>query len=65
MTQCKRKITKEMYGRAVQNGGQLTREDYWNVFNESDVMGYGVYNERLAEEEGNYYVTFNRGSSAD
>lgn len=60
---CKRKITKEMYDRAV--NGSLSRDDYLKVFDESDRMGYGIYGDKVHEENGEYYVSFEMGDSCD
>ena len=60
---CKREITKEMYDRAV--NGRLSREDYLKVFDESDRMGYGIYDDTVHEKDGEYYVSFEMGDSCD
>lgn len=55
----KREITKEQYERATQE------HDARGIFTDSEVMGYGVYGTKYAEENGKYYVTYSLGSSCD
>ena len=62
---CRRKLTKEQYDRAANNNMCLTKEDYLNVFTESEIMGYGVYSEKIIEEDGEYYIQFLLGSTCD
>lgn len=65
MTEHRRKIEKDVYDRAMNNGRSLTREDYGKVFDAAELMGYGVYGERVYEENGEYFVWFQMGSSCD
>ncbi len=63
MRSCTRKITKEMYDRAI--NGFLAHEDYLKVFDESDRIGYGIYADKVVEKDGEYYVSFEMGDSCD
>ena len=61
MTECKKKVTEEQ-ARAI-----IDRNDWTGVFSMAEYIGYGVYGERLRQDEetGEYYVTFSMGSSCD
>lgn len=62
----KREITKEIYDRAMMNNKHIVTKEDWNtVFTISESCGYGIYGYDLIEEDGKYYVLFNRGSSCD
>lgn len=54
-----REITKEQYKRVI--------EDHVaeGIFTDSEVMGYGVYEEEYYEKDGKYFVDFSLGSSCD
>lgn len=65
MRNIKREISKEIYDRAMANHGQITKDDTDSVYSISEVMGYGVYSERVLEEDGKYYVSFQMGDSCD
>lgn len=65
MTEHRRKISKEIYDRAKERKGCLTREDYGKVFDDTELMGYGVYGARAYEENGEFFVWFQMGSSCD
>ena len=65
MTKYTRKITKEQYDRAMLNKGFITKEDEKDIFSISELCGYGVYMPRAIEHHGEYYVSFNLGSSCD
>lgn len=54
-----RKITEEQYNRAV------NEHDVEGIFTQQEVCGYGVYNERFYQADGEYFVTFQMGSSCD
>lgn len=60
-----RKITKEQYDRAQEHHGMLAREDRVDVFTESERCGYGVSWPMTYEDDGEYYVRFELGSSCD
>lgn len=61
MRDCKKKITEE------QARNIIDRNDWSGIFEAWEVMGYGVYEERLRkdEETGEYYVEYSRGDSCD
>lgn len=61
MTSCKRTITKEQYDKLV------NEHDSTDIFSQSEVCGYGVYCivPHKNEEKGEYWVTFEMGSSCD
>ena len=59
MVPIKREITKEQAEKA------LHENDWSNIFSQSEVCGYGVYGERVREEDGKYFVEFYRGESCD
>lgn len=65
MEKYKRKISKEIYDRAMLHKGYLASEDMSKVFNASELMGYGVYVPMVFERDGEYYVSFEMGSSCD
>ena len=59
MKQIKREITKEQAQKVI-------HEDDWsNIFDVSEVCGYGVYDEEISQEGDKYYVTYMRGDSCD
>lgn len=59
MVPIKREITKEQAEKVIHEN------DWSNIFSQSEVCGYGVYGERVREEDGKYYVEFYRGESCD
>lgn len=77
----RRKITKEQYDRAIEHNKKLHEEqpdfiplmahpylcesDLCSVFNEAELYGYGVYCPSVHEEDGEYYVHYDMGSSCD
>lgn len=58
MVECEREITKEEYEQAKKG-------DFSEIFEAWEVMGYGVYAERVFERNGKYFVSYSRGSSCD
>lgn len=65
MNQYTKEITKEIYDRAKENRGYITKDDMDKVFSISQLCGYGVYTPMVFEKDGNYYVSFYLGSSCD
>ena len=65
LTKYNRKITKEQYEKAMLNKGNLTEEDEKVIFSPSEMFGYGIYDTRVIEDHGEYYVSFMLGSSCD
>lgn len=57
MTEIKREITHDEVKRAKGNPFKLIPE--------SIVMGYGVYGARIKQENGKYYLEYERGDSCD
>ena len=60
-----RKITKEIYERALKNRGYIDKQDSDKVFTISELCGYGVYGDQVFEKDGDYFVRFERGDSCD
>ena len=58
-------INKEVYDRAQANGGCLTKEDKEALFSPSILWGYGLYEDRIYEEDGKYWLRYRTGSSCD
>lgn len=65
MPYIKREISKEIYDRTKANNNCMSKEDTREVFSISELCGYGVYGERLVEDDGKYYIEFYRGSTCD
>ena len=59
MVPIKREITKGQAEKVIHEN------DWSNIFSQSEVCGYGVYGERVREEDGKYFVEFYRGESCD
>ena len=59
MVHIRREITKEQAEKVIHE------KDWSDIFDVSEVYGYGVYGERVREENGKYYVEFYRGESCD
>ena len=66
-------VSKEVYDRAKEKckgrecGGYywMTSQDQCDLFSESILCGYGLYNCRVHEEDGKYICTYETGSSCD
>ena len=58
MKNCLYRISKEEYEKAQSEGAR-------SIIGESELMGYGVYGARVFEQDGEYYLTYERGSSCD
>lgn len=52
-----REISKEMYERALNSNGYLTKEDEEKVLSESERWGYGAYANKVRIENGKYLVS--------
>lgn len=59
MVPIKREITKEQAEKVIHE------KDWSDIFDVAEVCGYGVYGERVREEDGKYFVEFYRGESCD
>lgn len=60
-----RTISKEIYERATANNGYITQEDYWKVFTQSEVMGYGLIDGKVFEKDGKHFVGYTIWDSCD
>ena len=58
-----REISKEVYDEAVLHHGYI--QDRSKVFTPAECFGYGIYNDRVFERDGKYYVNFEMGESCD
>lgn len=65
MRRCRRRITKEQYERALENGGHIYITDRPDVFSESERFGYGVYSDLVFKRDGEYLVSFLMGETCD
>lgn len=66
MVECKRKISKEVYDRAMENKSHyIAAEDKDKIFSEAELCGYGVYGAIAVERNGEYYCLYDMGSSCD
>ena len=66
MVDCQKKISKEVYDRAMQNPSHyIAAEDQDKIFSISEVMGYGIYSPIAREINGEYYCCYSRGESCD
>lgn len=65
LKECSKPITAEQYKRAAQNRGHITKEDYNDVFTESERFGYGVYSDKVYEENGKFFVWYETGTHCD
>ena len=59
MVQCCYQISKEDYEKAQEEGA------YSLITDPALLNGYGVYGARVFEQEGKYYLSFERGSHCD
>jgi predicted GH43/DUF377 family glycosyl hydrolase len=51
-------ISQEDYEKALKEGAE-------SIINPGIVMGYGVYNARVKEIDGKYYLSYTRGGGCD
>lgn len=65
MRQYTREITKSQYENALSNHRYITEYDKYDVFSDSERLGYGVYSPIVHEADGKYYVRFLLGDSCD
>ena len=65
MTSCKRQISKEVFDRALINGGHITGADMQQVFTMSELCGYGVYMPTVYKDGDKYMCQFEMGDSCD
>lgn len=64
LVEIKREITKEKYEKIMEKNGFVSSNDS-EIFDDWEIWGYGVYSPKALEEDGKYYVKFERGSSCD
>lgn len=60
-----REISKDIYDRAIANGGSIAEEDIGKVWTPADLYGYGVYGAGVVEKDGKYYVRYTTSTSCD
>ena len=60
-----REITKEMYDRAKENSGILTKEDAETVLTVSERLGYSASARHVYQADGKYFVQCSRYNSCD
>lgn len=61
-----KKITKEVYDKAMENEGRIPKALELDVFGDSLIYGYGVYGNKVRmTETGEYVVDYKRGSTCD
>ena len=65
MKEYEKKISKEIYDKAVANNGIVPESAYSDIFSVSELIGYGVYLVRPFEKDGKYFVRYQRGDSCD
>lgn len=65
MYSLERKITKDIYERAIKNRNYIQGEDMNKVFNEAELCGYGIYGTQVFEKDNEYYVSYYMGSTCD
>ena len=57
-----KEITKEAY---MEHKDMKPMEAAWDMLSQSLLCGYGVYDFRLYEEDGKYYMWVEHGASCD
>lgn len=60
MTYHQRKLTEDDLKKIEESGGDL-----YCLFTEAQIMGYGVYDAKVVEIDGEKYLRFSMGSSCD
>ena len=60
-----RKIPRDIDERAMAKNGYIVKEDKDSVWDMAELHGYGVYDGRVFERDGEYFVSFTMGSSCD
>lgn len=65
MTQHRKPITKEQYERAIANNRIIPDADRGEIFDSAELYGYGVYCPTAIEENGEYFVEYELGSTCD
>ena len=65
MKDMEREIPKEIYDRAIANHGCIISDDYSKVFSVAELIGYGVYNDRVVKHGDKYYVRYEIGDTCD
>lgn len=59
-------VTHEEYERSLKNGGYMAGEDIRKHFDDSILMGYGLYSCKIHKtEDGRFICTYLTGSSCD
>ena len=65
MKQHEKRISKEVYDRAIANNGHITSEDEAEIFGYIERCVYGIYRTVAFELDGKYFVRYELGDSAD
>lgn len=60
-----RKISKEIYDRAKERNGYITRDDMKEVFSVPEIYGYEIYSTQVYEDGVEYFCKYNMGESCD
>lgn len=60
-----KKISKAVYDRAIANNGHITEKDEADIFSFIEQAIYGVYRTVAFERDGEYFVRYELGNSAD
>lgn len=58
-------ISKEIYDRAMKNYGSIIEKDKHTIWSDSQLYGYGIWNEHVFKSDDKYYVSFSMGDSCD
>lgn len=65
MKRCIRQISEDIYLRAKENGGRISDVDVSAVWSRAEQVGYGIYGNKVYEQDGEYFVEFELGESCD
>lgn len=58
-------ISKDTYDQVMANHGIVTQDVMLNNFTDAQLYGYGVYGVHVREENGEYYICWEQGTSCD
>lgn len=58
-------ISKDIYDRAQEHYGWILSEDQDKIFDNTWLLGYGVYRAMAYEKDGKYYCSWYHGESCD
>lgn len=60
-----KRISKEVYERAIKNNGHITSKDEAEIFSYIEQAIYGVYRTVAIERDGEWFVRYELGDSSD